>query len=103
MSHPADAKALQALDRFDLEFASDPRSVYLGLSIDGFQPHNSPNSCWLVFIMLYNLPPDKCLKQGFIFLALVISGPKELKKQMNIFLRSADGRVERTMTRGRCI
>jgi hypothetical protein len=37
--------------------------------------------------MPYNLPPDKCLKQGFIFLALIISIPKEMKKQMNIFLR----------------
>jgi hypothetical protein len=35
----------------------------------------------------YNLPPNKCLKEGLIFLALVIPGPKELKKQMNIFLR----------------
>jgi hypothetical protein len=35
----------------------------------------------------YNFPPDKCLKEGFIFLALVISGPKEPKKQMNIFLQ----------------
>jgi hypothetical protein len=34
----------------------------------------------------YNLPPNKFLKQGFIFLALVIPGPKEPKKQMNIFL-----------------
>jgi hypothetical protein len=37
-------------------------------------------------MMLYNLPPNKCLKEGFIFLTLVILGPKELKKQMNIFL-----------------
>jgi hypothetical protein len=34
----------------------------------------------------YNLPPNKCVKEGFMFLALVIPGPKELKKQMNIFL-----------------
>jgi hypothetical protein len=34
----------------------------------------------------YNQPPNKCLKEGFIFLALVILGPKELKKHMNIFL-----------------
>jgi hypothetical protein len=38
-------------------------------------------------MMSYNLSPNKCLKEGFIFLALVISGPKESKKQMNIFLR----------------
>jgi hypothetical protein len=37
--------------------------------------------------MPYNLPLDKCLKEGFIFLALVIPGPKEPKKQMNIFLQ----------------
>jgi hypothetical protein len=34
----------------------------------------------------YNQPPNKCLKEGLIFLALVILGPKELKKHMNIFL-----------------
>jgi hypothetical protein len=38
--------------------------------------------------MPYNPPPNKYLKQGFIFLALVILGHKELNKQMNIFLRS---------------
>jgi hypothetical protein len=36
--------------------------------------------------MPYNLPLNKCLKQGFIFLAHVIPGPKESKKQINIFL-----------------
>jgi hypothetical protein len=89
MSHPADSESWQTLDCFDPEFAKDPRSVHLGLSMDGFQPHStesSPYSFWPVFVMPYNLPPDKCLKQGFTFLALVISGPKEPKKQMNIFL-----------------
>jgi hypothetical protein len=88
MSHPADSEASEALDPFDPEFAWDPRSVRLGLSTDGFHPHStvsSPDSCWPVFIMPYNLPPNKCLKQGVIFLALVIPGPKEPKKQMNIF------------------
>jgi hypothetical protein len=83
MSHPADSDAWQALDRFDLEFASDLRSVRLGLSTDGFQPHSTnshPYSCWPVFVMPYNLPPDKCLKGGFIFPSLIIPGPKEPKK-----------------------
>jgi hypothetical protein len=90
MSHPTDSEAWQALDHLDPEFARDPRSVRLGLSTDGFQPHSTNShmySCWLVFVMPYNLPPDKCLKEGFIFLALVILSPKELKKQMNIFLQ----------------
>jgi hypothetical protein len=37
-------------------------------------------------MMPYNLSPNKCLKVGFIFLTLVIPGPKEPKNQMNIFL-----------------
>jgi hypothetical protein len=37
--------------------------------------------------MPYNLPPNKCLKEGFLFLALMIPGPKESRKQMNIYLR----------------
>jgi hypothetical protein len=37
-------------------------------------------------VIPYNLPPNKCLKEGFIFLTLVILGPKKPRKQMNIFL-----------------
>jgi hypothetical protein len=90
-SHPVDSEAWEALDRFDPEFARDPRSVHLGFSTDGFQPHskaNNPYSCCPVFVMPYNLQPNKCLKQGFVFLTLVIPGPKEPKKQMNAFLHS---------------
>jgi hypothetical protein len=91
MSHPMDAEAWHALDHFDLEFAWDPRCVRLSLSTDGFQPYSSDSttySCWLVFVMPYNLPPNRCLNEGFIFLPLVILGPKEMRKQMNIFLHS---------------
>jgi hypothetical protein len=90
ISHPADSEAWQTLDRFDPEFARDPGSVHLGLSTDGFQPHSTDShsySYWPVFMMPYNLPPDKCLKEEFIFLTLVILGPKEPKKQMNIILQ----------------
>jgi hypothetical protein len=36
--------------------------------------------------MSYNLLPNKCLKQCFVFIALVILGPKESKKHLNVFL-----------------
>jgi hypothetical protein len=88
--NPADTEAWEALDHLDLEFARDHRSVRLGLLTNDFQPHSEASSlysCWPVFIMSYNLSPNKCLKQGFVFLALVISSPKEPMKQMNIFLR----------------
>jgi hypothetical protein len=60
MSHPADAKAWHALNHFDPKFVRDSGSVLLGLSTDDFQPYSSDStvySCWLVFVMLYNLPP----------------------------------------------
>jgi hypothetical protein len=91
MLHPPDIQAWRAVNHFDPEFARDPRSVCLGLSTDGFQLHSeasNPYSCWPIFVMPYNLPPNKCPKQGFLFLALVIPGPKEPRKQMNIFLHS---------------
>jgi hypothetical protein len=90
MLHPTDTEAWEALDYFDPKFVKDSRSICLGLSTDGFQPHSeasSPYSWWPVFVMPYNLPPNKYLKQGFVFLVLVIPGPKKLRKQMNIFLR----------------
>jgi hypothetical protein len=43
-------------------------------------------SCLPIFVRPYNLPPNKCLKKVFIFLALVIPRSKEPKMQMNIFL-----------------
>jgi hypothetical protein len=91
MLHPTDTEAWHAPDCSDLEFARDPRSVRLGLLMEGFQPYNSNSnvySCWTIFVMPYNLAPSKCLKEGFIFRALIILGPKEPRKQMNIFLRS---------------
>jgi hypothetical protein len=65
MSHHEDAEAWHALDHFDPEFTRDPRSVHLGLSTDDFQPYSSDSTtyyCFPVFIMPYNLPPNKCLK-----------------------------------------
>jgi hypothetical protein len=106
MSHPADGEAWHALDHFDPAFIRDPRSAGLVLSMDGFHPYSSDStvySCWPVFVMPYNLPSNKCLKERFIFLTLVIPGPKELRKQMNICFAFVDGRAERAVARGRCI
>jgi hypothetical protein len=83
MSHSADIEAWEALDRFNPSFAWDPRNVCLGLLMNGFHPHSEASShysCWPVFNMPYNLPPNKYPKQGFVFLALVILGPKEPRK-----------------------
>jgi hypothetical protein len=87
MSHLADHEAWWALDCFDPEFARDSRSVRHGLSTNSFRHHNtdnSPYSCWPIFIMPYNLPPNKYLKQGFIFLTLVIPVLRNRRSKKNI-------------------
>jgi hypothetical protein len=91
MVHPSDGEAWQALDRFDLEFARDPRSVRLGLSVDGFTPYTNNStsySCWPVFMMPYNLPPNKCLKEGVLFLVLIVLVPKDPVTKINVFMQS---------------
>jgi hypothetical protein len=57
-----------------------------GVSILIYRWMVSKLTALIVLVMPYNLPPNKCLEEGFIFLTLVIPSPKELKKQMNIFL-----------------
>jgi hypothetical protein len=90
MMHPSDGDAWKDLDRFDPEFARDARNVRLGLSTDGFTPYDNSStsySCWPVFIMPYNPPPNKCMKEGFIFLALIVPGPKHPGKKINVFIQ----------------
>ena len=66
MTHPADGDAWKALDHFNPEFRRDPRNVRLGFLTDGFtlfSTSNSSYSCWPVFVMPYNLPPN--MRQSF--------------------------------------
>jgi hypothetical protein len=75
---------------FDLEFAWDPRSVCLGLLTDGFTPFSRSSTsywCWPVFLMPYNLPPTKCMKEEVTFLALAIPGPKDSCTKINVFMQ----------------
>ncbi|WVZ89264.1 hypothetical protein U9M48_035690 [Paspalum notatum var. saurae] len=90
MEHPIDGDAWKALDNFDPEFAKDPRSIRFGLSMDGFTPFNtnaSLYSCWPVFIIPYNLPPELVNKDEYMFLALVIPGPEHLGPKLNMLMR----------------
>jgi hypothetical protein len=61
MVHPSDSEAWKTLDDFDVDFARDAQNVRIGLAIDGFSPYNMSAAsyyCWLVFAVMYNLPPS---------------------------------------------
>jgi hypothetical protein len=89
MSHPSNGTAWKALDHYDPSFASDPRNVRVGLATDGFTPFNSnaaPYSCWPVITIPYNLPPSLCMKDEYVFLTLIIPGPDNPGKHLNMFM-----------------
>ena len=90
LNHPADGKAWKDFNLAHPGFAMEPRNVRLGLSTDGFNPfgHSAvPYSCWPVIVTPYNLPPWMCMKQPYLFLSLVIPGPKSPGKNLDVYLR----------------
>jgi hypothetical protein len=90
MVHPSDGEAWKEFNRVHLSFASDPRNVRLGLCTDGFCPFDMSSntySCWPVIVTVYNLSPWKCMTRPFMFLTMMIHGPKNPGKKLDIFLR----------------
>lgn len=61
----------------------------IGICTDGFNPfvRGSQHSIWPVFMTVYNLPPDLCMTHPFIFMAMIISGPRSPGKNLDVMLR----------------
>jgi hypothetical protein len=88
--HPCDGEAWQHFDVDFLDFVRDKRNARLCVATDGFTPFNinaAPYSCWPVFVTPLNLPPDTLLRSEYIFLSLVIPGPKHPGKKLNILMQ----------------
>ncbi|CAH9132998.1 unnamed protein product [Cuscuta epithymum] len=90
MRHPSDAKAWSHFDNLYPYFAQDPRNVRLGLCTDGFQPFGQfgqKYSCWPIIVTPYNLPPGTCMKRQFLFLSVLVPGPKNPAKRIDVYLQ----------------
>jgi len=90
LCHP-DGKAWKHFDETFLDFAVEPRNVRLGLCVDGFTPYGQlgkPYSCWPVIVTPYNLPPELCMTTQYMFLTLIILGPKNPKEKIDVYLQS---------------
>lgn len=90
MSHPSDAEARKHFDQANPPFAAETRNVRLGLCTDGFQPFGKSGkqySCWPVILTPYNLPPWMCMKDPYMFLTIIVPGPKNPKQRIDIFLQ----------------
>ncbi|XP_040367423.1 uncharacterized protein LOC112178107 [Rosa chinensis] len=88
--HPADSLAWKDFDQKHTNFSGDIRNVRLGLASDGFNPFRSMNivhSTWPIILVPYNLPPMMCMKQPFIFLSVLIDGPKAPGDKIDVYMQ----------------
>ncbi|KAL5578036.1 hypothetical protein UlMin_019735 [Ulmus minor] len=89
LRHLADAPQWKIIDRLYPEFSRDARNLRLGLSTDGMNPHglqSSSHSTWPVLLVNYNLPPHLCMKQKFVMLTMLISGPRQPGNDIDVYL-----------------
>jgi len=89
LCHPSDREAWKHFDETFPNFAVEPRNVRLGLCADGFTPYGQsgkPYSCWPVIVTSYNLPPELCMTTPYMFLTLIILGPKNPKEKIDVYL-----------------
>ncbi|KAL9666810.1 hypothetical protein QQ045_001152 [Rhodiola kirilowii] len=90
MVHPSDGESWKHFDRCHPDFAADARIVRLGLCTNGFNPWGMSSkqySVWPVMVTPYNLPPWLCMNTRFIWLTILIPGPSNPKKRLDIYLR----------------
>ncbi|XP_050222348.1 uncharacterized protein LOC126672441 [Mercurialis annua] len=90
MCHLSDSPDWKRFSELHKDFADVTRNIRLGLCTDGFQPFGSfgsSYSSWPVIVMPYNLPPGMCMKDEFMFLTILVPGPRNPKNTMDIFLQ----------------
>ncbi|KAG8493790.1 hypothetical protein CXB51_011115 [Gossypium anomalum] len=90
LRHPADSLAWKSFDNKFPSFASDPRSVRLGLASDGFNTFkimSTSYSTWPVVLVPYNFPPWLCMKQSSLILSMIIPREKGPGNDIDIYLQ----------------
>ena len=75
--HPSDAESWTHFDGIHRQKGDEACNVRIALATDGFNPYGmsaTPYTCWHVFVIPLNLPPDVIFQRQNIFLSLIISG-----------------------------
>ncbi|XP_074283850.1 uncharacterized protein LOC141608390 [Silene latifolia] len=89
LRHPADSPQWEIIDDKYPEFKNEVRSLIFCLSTDRMIPYgslSSLHSTWLVSLVIYNLPPWLCMKRKYMMLPLLISGPKQIGNDVDMYL-----------------
>ena len=84
----ADSKEMKHIeDKCPRKFKDEPRSIRLGLVIDGVCPFSFliPNyTVWPVGLIVYNIPPWMSVRKEHLMLSLIVLGKRQVKKWMFI-------------------
>ena len=68
----------------------ESRNVHLGLYTEGFNPFRSfvaSYSYWSMILMVYNLPPEICMRSEFMFLSTVTPSSNSLGMNIDVCFR----------------
>ena len=87
--HSADSIQWMKIDDEFLEFGKESRNIQLCLATDGmnmFGNMSMNHSSGLVLLVIYNLPPGLCMKQKHMMLSMMISNPKQLGTDIDVYL-----------------
>ena len=82
MRHCSDSLVWKHFDQIHPSFTAESRHVKLGICTDGFQPFGQTwqqYSSWPVKVTPYNLPPWMCMKDEYMFLSIIVPGPRNPK------------------------
>jgi hypothetical protein len=90
MVHLSNGEAWKHFNSVHPYFSAESRNVRLGLCTKRFNPFGSfaaPYSCWPIILTVYNLPPGMCMRLELIFLSMVIPGPSNSRRNIDVCLR----------------
>ncbi|XP_058776970.1 uncharacterized protein LOC131651323 [Vicia villosa] len=87
--HVADSLQWKKIDSLFPNFGKESRNLRLGLSTDGMNPFgnlNTNHTSWSILLMIYNLSPRLCMKHKYAMLSMLISGPKQPRNDIDVYL-----------------
>ena len=89
LRHLANSIVWKEFDKIHKWLASDSHNVRLGLASDGFNLYGNISttySIWVVILTMYNLPLWMCKKSPNLMLSLIIFGPSNPEKSIDVKL-----------------
>jgi len=87
--HPTDSIQWKKFDDEFPEFGKESRNIRLGLATNGmnlFGNMSTNHNSWLVLLVIYNLPPGLCMKKKYMMLFMMISDPRQLGNDIDVYL-----------------